>query len=490
MYHGYQLRLDPLDLDPKRSLHQFYVTVDGNAIQLGPNGEFDVAGSIRFDTDFGNGFNKDTPFGGDIQPLQTPDDIDVLLLYLDWHQVGGQRVDIRVGRQTQVDDLDWYVHDGIKLSAQLWGKSENRMDVQVYAGAPVRFDALFSSSDALVGDGTEVYDGSGLLGGLGVGGNIFLRLFRSLTLSLSARNELVFRDDTIEGFGNAVCVEPCDAGENSAELSPRGTQVIGSDEERALAAAASAGTIGLQESLVGASVGYHFRPASLNFQGSFAFNILTDHIDRVRAAISYDPALNFHLGAEYLRIRPRFLGDSIFNWFNIFSYDRLELEGNWSMMGNHLTLEAKSFFQFYRGDDQLSDGSQREDVIFGPGGGISWRDANYGIGAHIEAGTNPLGGQAFGGDYLVAWLAADVAMFDRVWVADGQISMTAVRNDWASPNSINLVDNEVERTWNLSFGSRFNITRWMQARVQVLYNINPILEGNYRIFSELVMVHQ
>jgi hypothetical protein len=485
VYHGYQIQLDPRGpSDALRRLDRFYAAVEGGAYRLGSQGRFDLVASVRYDTDFGgwtNGLGVEDPLETFYAvPRDGRNDIDVLFLYLDWRNVIGREFDLRIGRQLQVDDLDWYVFDGLKLMGHLWREGENHFDVELYAGLPVYFDQLFASSGALLGDGIEIYDGEDPFGGIAAGANAFLRVFGDLSLSFSWRNEIVFREGDLAGFGPAVQVE-------GARL---GAPVEGGAEARALAASASRATTGLQQSLVGGSLGYTFRPAHLTFQGLLVYDALTDNLDRARAALGFDPARNLHLGVEYLRIRPRFLGDSIFNWFNIFPYDRARVEGSWAILDERLTFQAQYFVQMFSGSPTLSGNVfEGEDVTHGPGGGVTWREDGYGLSAYAEAGTNFGGAAAYGGNYANAWLAGDVSFLDGRLAADARLSVTTVQEDWVAGVDDGRVD-DPRTTFNVAIGVTGRPFEWLRARALYVQNIDPIIEGNYRVFTELAVLYR
>lgn len=480
VYHGYQIQLDPRGpAGDLRRLDQFYAAVEGGAYRLGPEGQFDLVASLRYDTDFGAGFSRDTPFGGGLTAVDDQNDVDLLFLYVDWRRALGDFGDLRFGRQLQIDDLDWYVLDGLKLMAHFWRDGENRFDAEIYAGVPVRFDTLFASSEALLGDGSEIYDGEDPFGGIAVGASAYLRILRDLSLSVSFRNELVFREGDIEGFGPAVFVG-----------GPRiGQPIEGSEEIRDFSAEPSEETIGLQESLVGGSIGYVLRPLFVTLQGTLVYDALTDNLDRARALLGFDPASNVHLGLEYLRVRPRFVGDSIFNWFNIFPYERGRVEGSWSILDERLTFEASYFVQTFDGDPVLENEFAGEDITHGPGGGVSWRERWYGLSIYGEGATSFGGANAYGGNYANAWLTGDAAFFDGRLVADARVAVTTVQEDWVVGADEGQVD-EPRTTYTFAVGVRGEITEWLRARALYVQNIDPILEGNYRVFTELAVVYR
>ncbi|MEM7677425.1 MAG: hypothetical protein AAF449_15610, partial [Myxococcota bacterium] len=318
IYHAYQVQLQPnLDDGSLRNLNRFYQTLDVGGWSL-VNGDVDVVVSLRYDTDFGTGFRRDTPPGEPVVAVDGRDDLDLLYAYVDWRNVLPRLLDVRFGRQVLMDDLAWYSLDGLKLTGHLYRGGEDYVDVAVYAGVPVQFGVVFSS-EPLLNDGTEVYDGSGFFHGITFGGSVSARLFRFLSASLAYRQELVNRGDDLTVFPGGV------------------------GEDR------SAGEMGLQESRLGASVGYTFQPLNLDLYARFNWDLLLGQLEQARAGVSYNPVRGVHAQIEYLRVRPRFVGDSIFNFFNILPYDRGRVEMNWEIMPG-LEVYGGYLLQAFSGD--------------------------------------------------------------------------------------------------------------------------------------------
>lgn len=485
IFQGYQIQLDPQGNQSRlRDMNQLYFTLEGGAFALGPERQFDVVASFRYDADFGGGYS-DGVFGS-IPRFDGRHDADIIVLYLDWRRVLTDRIDLRIGRQIQLDDLDWYVHDGVKLMAHIWDNGEDRLELELYAGLPVRFDTLFASSEALLDDGSEVYDGEPPFSGAALGASLYFRLFRDVSLSVSWRNELNFRDDSLEGFGPAV--------NNNSDLDEFRQPIEGGLEERTLAASASEGSIGLQNALVGGSIGWQIRPLDLSLQATGVFNVLLDALDRVRAGAAWDPTRNLHLGVEYMRIRPSFSADSIFNWFNIFPYDRARIEGDWKILDDRLTLSASYFYQLFQGESVGQDRDtarsfQGDEDTHGPGGGLEWRERRYGLGLYAEGATNFGGRYAYGGNYSNASVFGDVNFLQQRLSFDLRLSTTTVQSDWFVGIDEGAVA-EPETTYNIAIGARGRITEWLRARALYVQNIDPVVMGDYRVFTELAVLYR
>lgn len=474
VYHGYQLRLDPLG--GLRRRHLLYAAVQGGAFGLGPERQFDLVASFRYDTDFGRGFTLDTPLEGGPGRLHQHD-VDLMVLYVDWRDMIGREFDLRVGRQFQTDDLDWFVFDGLKLMGHLWRDGVNHFDLDLYAGVPGRFDTLFSSSDNLVGDGTELYDGEDPYGGIALGASVYLRALRHLSLSLSWRNELMFRETDLVGFGPTVEVQP------PYDLVP------GAAAEREAAAIVSSESVGLNVSLLGGGLGYMIAPLRLRLEGHAVVDLARLDLDRARVAVSWDPGRNLHLGVELMRIRPRFLGDSIFNWFNQFPNDRLRAEASWTVLERRLRFALDYLLQDFDDDDAAPGAAAYpvSDEVHGPGGSVAWRTPNYGLELRVEATTSFGEGLAYGGDYILGIFSGDVQLLRNRLRLDGRVSLASLRPQLQT--SFQNADGSVARrtTVSAALAATGHITDWISARALYVQNFDPILEGNYRLQTELAV---
>ncbi len=464
VYHGYQVQLNPLTEDgPVRDLNRFYQSITLGGYSLGPSGKFSAVASVRYDTDFGTGYNVNTPFGDPIPTVDGQNDIDLMYLYVDWRDVITGKLDARLGRQLIVDDLDWYGLDGLMLMGHLYRDGENYLDANLYGGMPISFDQTFSSEAALVGDGTEISDGTGLALGASIQG----RFFRNLSFSASWRNELMIRGDNIQAFGP----------NNSPEAA----------QERQLTVEASSGKLGLQESLIGASIGYTIREIDVDLYARANFNILAGEFDQTRAGAAYHPSRRLHIAGEYLRVRPRFLGDSIFNYFNIFPYDRGRLETTLELLPG-LRFNAGYFAQVFAGGVTGVSGASftGSEWTHGPSAGLRYRDDFYSVGASAEAATNIDGKYAFGGNYRLISADGEMRFLDGRISANAAFAVTTVQSDWTEQIDAGLVE-EPQTTYVVTVGGFGQITSWLSARVLFAKNFSPVIAGSYRVFSELAV---
>ncbi|MEO1233045.1 MAG: hypothetical protein AAFZ18_29545, partial [Myxococcota bacterium] len=436
--------------------------VAGGAYQLGPDGQFDVIASVRYDTDFGTGFRADTPFGAPIPAVDGRHDVDILFLHLDWRNMIGREFDLRVGRQVHVDDLDFFIFDGLKLIGHLWREGRNHFDLDLFAGSPVRFDAVFGSTEALLGDGTEVYDGETPFGGMALGASAFLRVASHLTLSASWRNEVVFREDEIVGFGPTVVASGPQAGTPF---------VLGPDLRRE-AALASAETVGLQVSLLGASIGFELPSIGVALSAGGVVDLLAVRLDQARLGLTWSPQPNLRLELEGFRLRPRFVGDSIFNWFAAFPYDRAQFGVTVEDFGPRLRLRGHWFAQ------RFTDGDQ-DDGLHGPSLRLEWRERTVGLHVFSEGGFHFGEATAIGGDWLSAGAGADVTLLGGRLRLDGRVSWAAVGTEDRG------LDPSEGATTTLAVGAQGELTHWLRAQTYYAHTFQGLVDGQHRLFVEL-----
>jgi hypothetical protein len=463
VYHAYEIQLFPGQANgPTRNLNRFYQTLEAGGWFLGPGGDISAVLSMRYDTDFGTGFHDDTPMGAGIPAVAGRNDLDLLYLYVDWNDLVDGVLDARLGRQVLIDDLDWYSLDGIKLTFHLIDPGEDHLDVELYAGLPVRYEQLFSS-EPFINDGVMEDDAPGYFGGFAFGGSASFRMF-GLSLSAAYRQELIFRADEIAAF-------------------PTGAE----------AAARSAGKYSMQESLIGFSAGYNYSPIGLDLYGRMTWNLLVGDLDQARAGLGWTPWRGFHFGAEYLRSRPRFLGDSIWNFFNLLPYDKGRFEFSMRFL-EWFELSLGYYLQLFHGtevatgvgttDEEYTIEFAGSDFNHGPSGGLTFRMSPLTAGLYFEGSSNVSSDYAYGGNYRYGHVFADAEFLDG-WIGGTlRFSLTTFQNDWFEEIDEGTVDRP-HTSFALHVGARTRIYQWVTIRLAFVKNFSQELEGSYRVYSEL-----
>ncbi|MFO0724994.1 MAG: hypothetical protein U1E65_14540 [Myxococcota bacterium] len=469
IYQGSQVRLynDP-SISLFRDLDRFAEWLEVGGYSFGPGDNFDAAVSLRYRTDFGTGFHRDTPDGLGIPSVDGRDQFELLYGYLDWRNAIQDRLDLRLGRQLQIDDLDWFSMDGLKLTGYL----NRRNRLEVYVGRPVPYKSTLSS-DPLLFDGTEIQDGTQL----SVGGAGNFALGEDFSASLAFRQTYMFRGSNLlfparPGFNEDTLV-------NSIESNTRG----------------------VSESVIGASLGYTLRPIHTDLSVHGVWNLLFGDLDRARANLSFTPIESVHVQLEYLRYQPRFVSDSIFNFFNIQPYDRGRLElgleiidGLWLEGGYfiHVTNGAPTANRGTADSGTLDTNANKNDgtvfkgdpIAHGPHLGLEYKASRFFLGAFVEASTNYSGSYAYGGNYRMVEGYGGLNFFEGRLQTSVRFNYTGEQTDWFKKIDSGQVAPEVS-SYGLALSARGRIIDGISARLDFVKNFSAVLEGSYRLQSLL-----
>lgn len=466
VYQGSQLQLfDDPTRTALRNLNAFaqWLTIGGYGLA---SGDFDVEVSLRYVTDLGTGFARDTPMGLGIPASDLRDQLQILSAFVDWRNLVPGLLDVRLGRFVQLDDLDWFPLTGLRATLRLG----SRKSLMVYAGQPVPY-TTFTSASALLYDGLELSDGFHA----SFGGATQLAFGEDLSLSVSYRHTFVFRDSTLVAGARP-----------------------GFPEEAALVDQASGGTRGVVEAVVGAGLGYTLRPLHLTLQANGVYNLLFGDLDRGRVALAWTPRPSVHAELEYFRFQPRFAADSIFNYFNIQAWDRVRTAFSFELFGA-LWLDAGYFLHMTNGTpkgpttgesvpvgDPLRGGEGLEfrgsTVAHGPRASIEYRHPSFTLGTFTEISTNTGGDAAFGGNYRMFEGYAQVFLFERRLTATTRLNYTGWQTDWVAKADAGLVAPEV-KSLGLSVGARGQITDDISVQLDVIRNFERLIQGPYRVLG-------
>lgn len=475
LYQGSQIRLFPdRNEDRFRNLNRFAQWLDVGGFAFGPGDDLDAVISLRYRTDFGTGFHRDTPEGLGVPAVDGRDQLELLYAFVDWRDVIEDTLDLRLGRQLLIDDLDWFSLDGLNVTYHLFENTR----ISVYVGRPVPYEA-FLSSEPFLYDGTELDDGFDLTFGgqatFGAG---------DFNASLSYRHSFLFRGtDDLVIFGRP--------GLSGAAL----------DAEIAAIRQVTGGSRGVPEASVGATIGYTLRRIDLDLYLHGNYNLILGGFEQARGGLAWTPSQSVRVQTEFLRVHPRFAADSIFNYFNIHPYDRARAEvatqivpGVWATAGY--------FFQKFYGeakgpkslassgspDDNLRGGEGEEfqgsDVAHGPRGELSYRKERWGIGVSAEASTNFGGRYAYGGNYRQFEVFTDGTILDDRLNLGLRFNYTGAQTDWFPGLNSGAVAPEVV-SFGLILSSAFRVTDMILARLDLIKNFESVIEGSYRLQSML-----
>jgi hypothetical protein len=245
---GYQTRTVAGDLLDRRRVTQW---VDLRAGRLLDVDDLSLQVNFRFDAELG--------FGGMFDDSSSR--ADLMLAQMRWRKVA-RPIDLVLGRQLILDELDFLIFDGLTAEVRL----PAHLVLRLLGGFAVR-DKSFLGGAELELDGVE----AGSVPAPVVSAGLRFQ-HKSVWVGLDYRRVVLWEDGWPE------------------------------DDER-----------------MGASVSLRPFGRTLGLDAGAAFNLLLDQWDRIRADGSYrlpGPLRQFRVEAGYLQSRPHFSLDSIFNFFS------------------------------------------------------------------------------------------------------------------------------------------------------------------------------
>jgi hypothetical protein len=248
---GYQTRTSAGDLLDRRRVTQW---ADLRAARLLGVDDLSLQISFRFDTELGLGDVFD----------DSRSSADLMLAQMSWRKVA-RPIDLVLGRQLILDELDFLFFDGLTAEVHL----PAGLSLRLLGGFAVR-DKSFLGGEELDLDGVE----AGSIPAPVAGASLRFR-HPQVWAGLDYRRVVLWDGQ-----------EP-------------GWPV---DDER-----------------MGASISLRLWKRTLGLDAGAAFNLLLDQWDRIRADVLYRlprPLNPFRLEAGYLQSRPHFSMDSIFNFFS------------------------------------------------------------------------------------------------------------------------------------------------------------------------------
>ncbi|MBK9755227.1 MAG: hypothetical protein IPO88_17330 [Nannocystis sp.] len=320
--------------------------------------------------------------------------IDVMFAYLEAENLRGM-IDLRAGRQFEMSGLDWYAFDGAWFRV----RTPVHLGLEVFGGFQVDGAALFGfptfEQDGTAGTPAD-NKRSPMVGAAAsvVGLRWFdARLAYRRTFSPLGVNQSVVNDDGSVGLPSAV------------------------DQE-----------------IVSLSAAARAADGRLSPYVALRYNLGTGRLDDTSAGLQLAFTPKHMLRFMYLRTRPVFDLDSIFNVFNLQAFEDARLVYQ-VQLGDRWTLAARGQFRFFRDTvtAQLGTAPERK-LTVGAGGGatagfrvrrFSARFDGYGLGGE--------GGLRVGGNLdtrtMVAW--DRVAIDGRVFALRYRDEVTAARQGYS-----------------------------------------------------------
>jgi hypothetical protein len=195
------------------------------------------------------------------------------------------------------------------------------------------------------------------------------------------------------------------------------------------------------------------------------YSLLTGEVDDLQVT-AVVPIGRFEAQIEYLRARPHFDGDSIFNLFALEPYSELSGRASLRLLGSRLTLLARCGHRWFWADDR-DTGYDRGALAVG--GGAAWRSDRWR--ATLEGYyLGGQGGASYGGDLDGAW-----AVMRRLSI-EGRLSLIRTNDDAARRELLNF---------GIQAGARVKLFSGVQLLLLAEDNVSRIYRSALRVLGVL-----
>lgn len=378
------------------------------------DGQLRIVSSMRIRHDFGSyANNADGQPAATVKPIDGRQ-IDLMFAYLEAENLRGM-IDLRAGRQFEMSGLDWYAFDGAWMRL----RTPVHLGLEAFGGFQVDGGALFGfPTFELDGTANTPADRkrSPMVGAaVSAVGLRWLdaRLAYRRTFSPASLNQKILNDDGSAGLGSAI------------------------DQE-----------------IVSFTVAANAAQGKLSPYAALRYNLGTGRLDDVSVGLQLAYTPQHVLRAMYMRTRPVFDLDSIFNVFNIQAFEDARLVYQVTL-GSRWVLAARGQFRFFRDTTTAQLGTVPEHKVrVGAGGGATAAFRVRRFSARLDGqGIGGEGGVRIGGSLdtrtMVAW--------DRVGI-DGRIYAMRYRDEV----------NAAREGYSLAVQAGVNVQLWRGVHLAVL----------------------
>lgn len=392
--------LQPRDAGERRRAHE--------------DGQLRIVTSMRIRHDFGS-YAREGQSQADLLVKQIDGrQIDIMFAYLEAENLRGM-IDLRAGRQFEMSGLDWYAYDGAWLRL----RTPVHLGLEAFGGFQVDGSALFGfPTFELDGTANTPADSkrSPMVGAaVSAVGIRWLdaRLAYRRTFSPASLNEKILNDDGTAGLAGAV------------------------DQE-----------------FVSLTVAANVAQGRLSPYTALRYNLGTGRLDDVSVGLQIAYTPKHLLRAMYMRTRPVFDLDSIFNVFNLQAFEDARLIYQVSL-GTRWTLAARGQFRFFRDATTAHLATAPEQKVrVGAGGGATASFRVRRFSARLDGqGIGGEGGLRLGGSLdtrtMVAW--------DRV-ALDGRLYAMRYRDEYSA----------VREGYSVAVQAGVNVQLWRGLHLAVL----------------------
>ncbi len=358
------------------------------------DGQLRIVTSMRVRHDFGSYASEADPRSARLVNQIDGRQIDVMFAYLEADNLKGM-LDIRAGRQFEMSGLDWYAFDGAWMRL----RTPIHLGLEVFGGFQVDGTALFGfptfELDGTAGTPADQKHSPMVGAAVSVVGLRWLdaRLAYRRTFSPLGVNRNIVNDDGSLGLPGAV------------------------DQEIVSLSAMANGAGGALSPYV-----------------ALRYNLGTGRLDDTSAGLQLAFTPKHLLRFMYLRTRPYFDLDSIFNVFNLQAFEDARVVYQVTL-GDRWTLAARGQFRFFRDATTAHLGTAPDrKVTVGAGGGATAAYRIRRFAARLDGyALGGEGGMRLGGNLdtrtMIAW--DRVAIDGRIFAIRYRDEVTAARQGYS-----------------------------------------------------------
>ena len=387
---------------------------------LGLNG-FDLTGDGSNKVFFVSSFRLDADFGiadweVDQMDQLSRQDIAILYAYIEARDLMGF-LDIKVGRQYEIDSIDMLLYDGVKFRFNTpWYFSVNTMAgveaINQWGPITVSQQALDGTAEkTILADGSFVDPTPRLVFGGGV----------SLIDLPFTHLDLQFR--RIQSLGETAA-----DGEVQAESGRVNQQRVGGAFSQRI----------MEGLFVNAGASYDFYQALVN---------------EIRGGLRYRPVHMVELEAGYSFVLPSFDADSIWNVFSWRPINRAE-ERVRVFFGDEFWIYAGAYQSFFQVDASVTDDSDVEETIQDLGGSVGGRWIIGGRGSiHLDFTTQ----HGYGGDQSFVDFGGSYNFLDRKLGVEGRLMALYLSDQVQDRLNGLMFGGQVSGYWRFMEGSQLNV---------------------------------
>jgi hypothetical protein len=416
-------------------------------------------GSFRFDSDFGIDSNARilTP-----QLDQYYLAFSLLYAYFFGRNFLKGWLEWEVGRQFIIDQLDWYAFDGANVRFVL---KPLFVSVEGFAGVQVEDNDALGTNVWML-DGTAVtpldpfsqqHNAVSPMAGFAVMAHglrwLQTRFAYRRTWSATQNQDLYF--------------DPAFARAAIGTLPPGASLGSGVEEEKIA---------------YSATIFPYFPKYTIRLTGGFRYNLLLSQFDDIRASADFQLTPRHSIGGEYYRIRPDFIGDSIFNVFSTQATEDAHLRYSFKLTP-YWEIAARGtarFYEYLYPPASPMDPAGRQVYEFGGSlGARYWNKLRYLRGEFnwVQGYGGRRGGIDVAGRYPF--------LNDRIRV-DGRLTWVTWEDDLRNPAPPETQSfDAVGHSFGVQVGGTWIAYKGVLVHVLLEENINQIYASQFRIVAML-----